>query len=48
MPNLVQAMLAYDLIGFQTDEDRQNFEDYLQYSSLACRSMTAQSRRLAG
>ena len=26
-----QAMLAYDLIGFQTDEDRQNFEDYLQY-----------------
>jgi trehalose 6-phosphate synthase len=27
---LVQAMLAYDLIGFQTDEDRQNFEDYLQ------------------
>jgi trehalose 6-phosphate synthase len=29
--DLVQAMLAYDLIGFQTDEDRQNFEDYLQY-----------------
>ena len=28
---LVQAMLAYDLVGFQTDEDRQNFEDYLQY-----------------
>jgi len=28
--DLVQAMLAYDLIGFQTDEDRQNFEDYLQ------------------
>jgi trehalose 6-phosphate synthase len=23
-------MLAYDLIGFQTVEDRQNFEDYLQ------------------
>ncbi len=29
--DLVGAMLAYDLIGFQTDEDRQNFEDYLQY-----------------
>ncbi len=28
--DLVAAMLAYDLIGFQTDEDRQNFEDYLQ------------------
>jgi trehalose 6-phosphate synthase len=28
--DLVSAMLAYDLIGFQTDEDRQNFEDYLQ------------------
>src|ERR1700730_5386773 len=27
---IVQAMLAYDLIGFQTVEDRQNFEDYLQ------------------
>jgi trehalose 6-phosphate synthase len=27
--DLVQAMLAYDLIGFQTDEDRHNFEDYL-------------------
>ena len=27
---LVDAMLAYDLIGFQTVEDRQNFEDYLQ------------------
>ena len=27
---LVEAMLAYDLIGFQTVEDRQNFEDYLQ------------------
>jgi trehalose 6-phosphate synthase len=27
---LVQAMLFYDLIGFQTDDDRQNFEDYLQ------------------
>jgi trehalose 6-phosphate synthase len=28
---LVQAMLAYDLIGFQTDEDRQNFKDYVRY-----------------
>jgi trehalose 6-phosphate synthase len=28
---LVQAMLSYDLVGFQTDEDRQNFEDYLQH-----------------
>jgi trehalose 6-phosphate synthase len=28
--DLVSAMLAYDLIGFQTDDDRGNFEDYLQ------------------
>src|SRR5215475_6035696 len=27
--DLVGAMLAYDLIGFQTDEDRQNFADYV-------------------
>jgi trehalose 6-phosphate synthase len=27
---LVEAMLAYDLIGFQTVEDRQNFEDCLR------------------
>ena len=27
---LVGAMLAYDLLGFQTVEDRQNFQDYLQ------------------
>ncbi len=27
---LVRAMLAYDLLGFQTVEDRQNFQDYLQ------------------
>lgn len=27
---LVQAMLAYDLIGFQTDADRQNFKDYVR------------------
>ena len=29
--DLVSAMLAYDLIGFQTDDDRSNFEDYLQF-----------------
>ncbi len=29
--DLVSAMLAYDLIGFQTDDDRRNFEDYLHY-----------------
>ena len=28
--DLVSAILAYDLIGFQTDDDRRNFEDYLQ------------------
>ncbi|HZP78184.1 MAG TPA: trehalose-6-phosphate synthase [Pseudolabrys sp.] len=28
--NLVRAMLAYDLIGFQTDDDRHNFVDYLR------------------
>ena len=28
--DLAEAMLAYDLIGFQTVEDRRNFEDYLQ------------------
>lgn len=27
---LVEAMLAYDLIGFQTDDSRRNFEDYLR------------------
>jgi trehalose 6-phosphate synthase len=27
--DLVAAMLAYDLIGFQTDDDRRNFEEYL-------------------
>jgi trehalose 6-phosphate synthase len=27
--DLVRAMLAYDLIGFQTDDDRQNFIDYV-------------------
>jgi trehalose 6-phosphate synthase len=27
---LVRAMLSYDLIGFQTDDDRLNFADYLQ------------------
>jgi trehalose 6-phosphate synthase len=28
--HLVRAMLAYDIIGFQTDEDRHNFADYLR------------------
>lgn len=27
--DLVQAMASYDLIGFQTDDDRDNFADYL-------------------
>src|SRR5215468_10413063 len=27
---LIQAMLAYDLIGFQTEEDRDNFTSYLR------------------
>jgi trehalose 6-phosphate synthase len=27
--DLVEAMLAYDLIGFQTEDDRANFADYL-------------------
>src|SRR5207302_94910 len=26
---LVSAMLSYDLVGFQTDEDRDNFTEYL-------------------
>jgi trehalose 6-phosphate synthase len=26
---LIDAMLAYDLIGFQTEDDKQNFADYL-------------------
>jgi trehalose 6-phosphate synthase len=29
--DLVSAMLNYDLIGFQTDDDRRNFEDYLKF-----------------
>lgn len=28
---LMQAMLSYDLIGFQTEEDLANFSDYLQH-----------------
>jgi trehalose 6-phosphate synthase len=28
---LVLAMLAYDLIGFQTDQDRHNFRDYVKH-----------------
>jgi trehalose 6-phosphate synthase len=29
--DVVQQMLAYDLVGFQTIESRQNFEDYLRH-----------------
>jgi len=29
--DIVQEMLAYDLVGFQTIESRRNFEDYLRY-----------------
>ena len=46
--DLVQAMLAYDLIGFQTEDDRQNFEDYLAGRAWASTWSTARSRRLAG
>ena len=28
--DLIEAMLAYDLIGFQTDDDRDNFIEYLK------------------
>jgi trehalose 6-phosphate synthase len=28
--NLVESMLAYDLIGFQTEDDCENFADYLR------------------
>ncbi len=28
--DLISAMLAYDLIGFQTEDDQRNFEDYLR------------------
>jgi trehalose 6-phosphate synthase len=27
---LIQAMLAYDLVGFQTDDDRANFAEYVE------------------
>jgi trehalose 6-phosphate synthase len=43
---LVQAMLAYDLIGFQTDEDRANFADYLVHElGLALRADAVVSER---
>uniref|UniRef100_Q07HW1 Trehalose-6-phosphate synthase n=1 Tax=Rhodopseudomonas palustris (strain BisA53) TaxID=316055 RepID=Q07HW1_RHOP5 len=32
---LIEAMLAYDLIGFQTDDDRHNFLDYIA-TELGC------------
>jgi trehalose 6-phosphate synthase len=43
---LMQAMLAYDLIGFQTDEDRDNFADYLvQELGLSMRGDAVASER---
>jgi trehalose 6-phosphate synthase len=33
--DLIEAMLAYDLIGFQTDDDKQNFAEYLN-QELGC------------
>ena len=43
---LVSAMLAYDLIGFQTDEDRSNFADYLVHElGLAMRGDAVVSER---
>jgi trehalose 6-phosphate synthase len=33
--DLVEAMLAYDLIGFQTEDDKQNFAEYLN-QELGC------------
>ena len=30
-PDIVREMLAYDLVGFQTVDDRQKFEDYLRH-----------------
>jgi trehalose 6-phosphate synthase len=44
--DLVEAMLSYDLIGFQTDEDRKNFEDYLEFElglSVADGTVTSRS-----
>jgi len=43
---LITAMLAYDLIGFQTDEDRANFADYLEHElGLSLRGDAAVSER---
>jgi len=43
---LIQAMLAYDLIGFQTDEDRANFAEYLvQELGLVMRGDAVMSER---
>jgi trehalose 6-phosphate synthase len=41
---LIEAMLAYDLIGFQTEEDCENFLSYAQ-SDLGSPCMTASSFR---
>ena len=37
---LIEAMLAYDLIGFQTEEDRDNFLGYVSDESGARPSTT--------
>ncbi|SHH59366.1 alpha,alpha-trehalose-phosphate synthase (UDP-forming) [Bradyrhizobium erythrophlei] len=42
--DIVQEMLAYDLVGFQTIEARQNFEDYLRYEL----GMTLKNDTIAG
>jgi len=42
---LIEAMLAYDLIGFQTEGDRENFADYLRaHLGLAARDGVVVSR----
>ncbi len=38
---LIEAMLAYDLIGFQTEEDCENFLSYRAVRSRSRRAMTA-------
>jgi len=43
---LIQAMLAYDLIGFQTDEDCENFQSYVRMElGLSARDGVVVSRR---
>ena len=40
---LIEAMLAYDLIGFQTEDDCENFLDYRRERARSCPCMTASS-----